>query len=498
MKSIYRYLLASALVCLLTGCALVPKTPAATTATEAPTTQPQVTEIAQIVTEDTIGQLEEYPQLQKADLTGSTCYEAIEAYCLSHPEVEVTYTVDLGGTQAAADTAELILPAGSFQFAMLQTNLQYLKQVTDVVFPETELTAQELDALQSQYPELTLSYSLLFGDNAVYNDARSVDLSFLDEEGLTAAYPRLAMLPELTSVNLLDEEGSNIHSLALISEIQEALPNTTLHCRFDLFGKTVSTEEEEIIYSSQYIGNRIEDAPQQLRQALSVLKNCKRFVLDNCHFENEVLAEIREEFRDTTKLVWRVWFGGDGSCLTDREIIRYMPTLTGDNSHDLIYCEDARFIDVGHNEALFNVNFVSKMSKLEAIIISGSPVSDMTPFAGCESLKFLELAYCMYVTDISAVANCTNLERINIAYTSVSDLSPLDDRNLVAMVDTHSKVPAEELERFTQLHPETLLCHTGDQPYGYPWRYNEDRTPNDYYAMLRVIFDYDHPAQTRW
>lgn len=487
-------LLAAVLLGLLAGCGAAPQV----IPTEPTVTEPPVTELTIVVTEDNIHQLEDYPDLQKLDLTGSTCYGAIEDYKAAHPDVEILYTVDLGGTEAAPDAEELILPNDSFQMAKLQENLPYLHHVTAVIFPETELTAQELADFQEQYPEIAVSYSVLFGDLAVYNDAQSIDLSGLAVEELPEAARKLDMLPELTSIDLLGDLEEKVIPLELAYQIQEAFPDAALRCQFDLFGKLLSTEDEEIGYINQYIGNKIEDAPQQLRQALSILKGCKRFVLDNCHFDNDLLAEIRDEFRDTTKLVWRVYFGGDGSCLTDREIIRYMPTLTGDNSRNLIYCEDARFIDVGHNETLFNVNFVSKMTKLEAIIISGSPVSDMTPFAGCESLKFLELAYCMYVTDISAVANCKNLERINIAYTGVSDLSPLDEFDLIAMVDTHSKVSEEELARFTQLHPNTLLCHTGDQPYGYPWRYNEDRTPNDYYAMLRVVFDYDHPAQTRW
>ena len=42
-----------------------------------------------VVTEDTIGELEGYPNLQKLDLTGSTCYKAILEYMEAHPETEV-------------------------------------------------------------------------------------------------------------------------------------------------------------------------------------------------------------------------------------------------------------------------------------------------------------------------------------------------------------------------------------------------------------------------
>ena len=56
-------------------------------------------ELALVLTEADFAQLEEYPNLKKLDLTGSTCYDAIEDYIASHPEVEVTYTVALAGKE---------------------------------------------------------------------------------------------------------------------------------------------------------------------------------------------------------------------------------------------------------------------------------------------------------------------------------------------------------------------------------------------------------------
>ena len=55
---------------------------------------PDVEEITLVVTEQTIHQLEDYPNLKKADLSGSTCYAQIADYAKAHPQVEVIYTVD--------------------------------------------------------------------------------------------------------------------------------------------------------------------------------------------------------------------------------------------------------------------------------------------------------------------------------------------------------------------------------------------------------------------
>ena len=66
-------------------------------------------ELIIVVTEDTISQLEEYPNLKKADLTGSLCYDAILEYMDKHPDVTVIYTVSIGATDISNDVISLEL-----------------------------------------------------------------------------------------------------------------------------------------------------------------------------------------------------------------------------------------------------------------------------------------------------------------------------------------------------------------------------------------------------
>ena len=39
---------------------------------------------------------------------------------------------------------------------------------------------------------------------------------------------------------------------------------------------------------------------QTVRNALDLLKNCKRFVLENCQISNETMAKLRDDYRDRT------------------------------------------------------------------------------------------------------------------------------------------------------------------------------------------------------
>lgn len=491
MKLVSKAILAALAALLLCGCGR--NAPQRTETT----TEPKVERIAQVVTEQSLLELEQnYPDLLEADFTGSECYDAIEAYAARNPQVRVRYLVRLGSTAVEPDAAALELNPGDFDYEILRQNLRYLPKLQSLYLKQTTLSMEEIETLKQENPNLQIDCGLDFLGILCESDTTQLDLSGLDPEAVLSSADMLSLLPKLERIELMTADSTTAYSLEQAARLQSFVPQALLHVSFELFGKQVSTTDEEVSYANQYIGNK-EGSLDTLRTALTVMRGCKRLVLDNCHFTNEELAALREEFRDTTKVVWRVWFG-EGGCLTDRTVIRHVYGLYDYNSTNLIYCEDAEFLDFGHNEYLKQCDFVAGMPKLRAVILSGSMVSDLSPFENCPNLEFLELAYCGYVTDLSPLAGCENLKRLNIAYTKASDLSPLDALNMEVLVDAHAQTSEEERSRFDQLHPDCLVQHTGDDPYKYPWRYEQNGDPNEYYALLKEKFGYPNPANTLW
>ena len=491
MKLVSKAILAALAALLLCGCGR--NAPQRTETT----TEPKVERIAQVVTEQSLLELEQnYPDLLEADFTGSECYDAIEAYAARNPQVRVRYLVRLGSTAVEPDAAALELNSADFDYEILRQNLRYLPKLQSLYLKQTTLSMEEIETLKQENPNLQIDCGLDFFGILCESDTTQLDLSGLDPEAVLSSADMLSLLPKLERIELMTADSTTAYSLEQAARLQSFVPQALLHVSFELFGKQVSTTDEEVSYANQYIGNK-EGSLDTLRTALTVMRGCKRLVLDNCHFTNEELAALREEFRDTTKVVWRVWFG-EGGCLTDRTVIRHVYGLYDYNSTNLIYCEDAEFLDFGHNEYLKQCDFVAGMPKLRAVILSGSMVSDLSPFENCPDLEFLELAYCGYVTDLSPLAGCENLKRLNIAYTKASDLSPLDALNMEVLVDAHAQTSEEERTRFDQLHPDCLVQHTGDDPYKYPWRYEQNGDPNEYYALLKEKFGYPNPANTLW
>lgn len=441
------------------------------------------------LTEEDMVLLEYFPNLTKIDATGCENYVLLESLAALRPECQVIYQVNLGNTAVSPDHIALTLSAGSFDFDTLLENLKHLPLLTELSFPKTDLTLEQIDAVSAAYEGITVSYTVDIAGQELSPEVTEIDLSQLTSDQIEAVSQKIPMLPNLTSVELMTAEGTSSLSLADVKALNAAAPDAVFHYTFDFYGYTISTTDAEVHIKNKRIGD---EGVEEVRQVLDIMENCDRFVLEYCSISNEVMAQLREDYRDTTKVVWRVVFG-KGSCLTDSEVIRTTYNLTAKNCQDLIYCEDARYMDLGHNEDLTTVEFVAGMPNLEMIIVSGAPIKDLTPFENCKNLRILEIAFCHYIEDISPLAACENLTMLNIGYTQVTDLSVLDDKAMELLCLDGSKVGAEERARFSELQPDCWLTYGDKQPYGRGWRYDKEDKPLEWYSNIIDVFGYPEP-----
>ena len=444
------------------------------------------------ITEGDMAMLNYFPGLKSVDAMGCGDYAAIEALKAAYPKLEVRYQVSLGEKSFDPDVTELTLENGDYQLEALLENLKHLPGVTTILLPKTDLTFEQMDAIRAAYEAVSLDFTVEVLGQEYASDTASLDLSAMTSEDVEAVSAALPMLAGLTEIQLMDASGKSALTLEDVKAIQTAAPDALVHYSFDFFGVKLSTTDEEVHIKNKKIGDANE---AQVRLALDVMENCSRFVLENCKLTNETMAKIREDYRDKTKVVWRIWFGKVGSTLTDAEILRAVYDLQDDNSSALYYCEDVRYIDIGHSDFLDGIDFMAGMTKLEAAIISGAPVKSLEPLANCTELKFLELANCIYFTDLSPLANCTQLEMLNLSYAKIEDLSALDELPLTHFTYIRNKTSAEEEARFIEKHPECwTVFENGDQPYGKGWRYDEDGlTFLPWYAKLVEVFRYPNP-----
>ena len=497
-------LCAAAAVFMLSGCRETPD-PAALAASEIITlptapvmeetiaeTDPReaVEELTMVLEAGQMYTLEHYPNLKAVDLSGSTCYDAILSYMEKHPEVDVTYTVDLGGTQVPGYVSDATLAAGGYTYEALLENLQYLPALTQVSLSDVDLTTEQISSLAAAYPRITLNYSIQLLGESCSSTVTELDLSAMGSAQISDAMEKLGLLPNLETVTL-----SNALSMEDVARLQEACPNTRFVYSFSLFGKTLSTADTEVIFKKADIGN---EGEAEIRKALDILDDCQRFVLDDCGLDYEVLADIREDYREGPKVVWRVYFGVGGryNTLTDDTIIRCVENVTDATCGPMKYLEDVVHADLGHNDTLTDASFVQYMPSLETLILSGSAITTLEGFENCRNLQWLELAYCAKITDVTPLSGCENLKFLNLSFTGVKDYMPLDSLPLERFVCLSPKASKDEQNTFLSIHPkETCITvfYGYTNPYGYGWRYNDNgKTMFWYYKdVVRVVFELD-------
>lgn len=496
LKSRFCLLCMTAAILTLSGCGsghadlATPAAPPAQVETVPPTEDPLllVEDLAVVLDESELYTLSQYPNLKTVDLSGSTCYEAIQNYQLLHPNIAVTYTVDLGGTQVSSTAQNTTLKRDGCSFDALLENLQYLPNLTEISFPEIELTGEQIALLRETYPQLALDYTVnLFG--SAYNlDTEALDLTSMSSSQVEEAARKLGLLPNLTEVKL-----SDALSMEEVAQLQDANPGAAFLYSFYLFGQTLSTTTETVTFKNQNIGN---EGADKIRQALEILDNCSRFLLDNCQIDYDILAEIREEFREKTTVCWRIYFGDNAryNALTDDETIRAVYHVSDANVSDLKYCEGAKYIDMGHNDTLTDLSFVSGMPNLEVFIGSGCAVTELTGFENCKNLTWLELANCLALKNIDSLAGCESLRFLNISYSKVTSLMALDGLPLERFIYLNPRASTEEQNTFVALHKGCRVVYYGYSNPFTPWRYDDNgKTFNAYYKdVVREAFNYDY------
>lgn len=391
------------------------------------------------------------------------------------------------------DVGELTLAEGEYDYDSLLEALPRFKALASLSLPETRLSLAQMEALEAAAPETDVDYSVVLHGLEFARDAEVLDLSWMTKEDLSETLPALALLREVRSAELMDAEGNSDLEKADVHAVMDALPQAKVHYEFDFFGQRLSTLDERV----EFDHIELTDADEPLiREALDILPCCSYFKLDEDKpgISDEIMASIRDDYPQAG-VTWRI-FIEYVNILTDEEILRVTNMLTNESSKPLQYCTNAVYLDVGHNEAMSDLSFVANMPRLECVIISGAKNVDLNDFANCKNLIWMECCFCPKLEDISALADHPTLKYLNVSFTKVRDISMLDNVALERMVAMPEwLISAEDRARFEELHPDCLTAWVGEQPYGYPWRYNSIPavTSNffEYYKEMRLLFCYD-------
>lgn len=450
--------------------------------------------------------LAEFPNLSSADFRGSENLEEIIAWSKSNPQVNVLYDFTLpDGTRVDSSVTQLELYGiSSANLAQYEACLDYLPNLQKVDLGSAESSAnglgpEQLKHLIDRFPNISFEYRMQLMGKPVSLYDESIDLSGLTSGETEQARQALLLMKNLKSVKLGDQNSTPL-SWAEIKSLMDARPEADFSYSFLLYGQPYDLKSEVIDLS--YIP--VSDEGEAVRAALRCMKNCKTLDMDSCGLSNEKMAEIRNEFPQTD-VIWRIWFGQLYSVRTDADrILASKPTVGGvldDNEvAKLQYCTKIKYLDLGHNDAITNISFVSHMPELEVFIIAMNRIYDLSPLANCPKLEYMEVSS-TYISDLSPLANSKALRHLNISCCYyLTDISPLYGLTELERlwISNQTPIPIEQVQQMQAAAPACKISTSTSDPHGDYWRvYSYDINTGLYvwaprYELLRRQIGYDY------
>ena len=320
-----------------------------------------VTRITTVVTADDIAQLEQYPALVRADLTGSTCYDELLEYRAAHPDVTVIYNVNVLGKEYSLDTVSINLsgmdPSKVNEVAKLLPHFSSLRYVELMKEDGTcALTPEQIKTLQAAVPSVPCHFTFeLFGKQVSSSDTviEFVDTPIYDS-GLAEIEKAMALMPKLKTVKL-DNCGTTSEAM---DKLRSKYPDLGIHWRV-WFGKYTCMTDETVL---------------RLTNGLM-----------NDHI-GEMKYLTMAEYVDI----------GHNEYLSDISFFEYMPNVK------LIIASGTAVKDVTPLQNLKNLEFLE--------LVFCDYLKDISPLAGCTGLKYLNISITR-VSDLTPLKDCP-LERM--------------------------------------------------------------------------------------
>ena len=300
-------------------------------------------------------------------------------------------------------------------------------------------------------------------------DTTQLDLRGRGRDTVLAAADGLSQFPALDTVYLGSEADG--FSWDDIARIHNAAPNAALDYGFTLYGTSQNLASDVVNLSHVSVG----DKGAAVTKVLPYMTRCTKLDMDSCGVGHEDMNAIRKAFPDIN-VVWRVNFLGY-SVRTDAErILASRPSVAGE-LHDadvvvLKYCNGCKYLDLGHNESLTNIEFVRGMPNLEVAVIAMNPIRDLSPLEDCPHLEYLE-TQTTSVTDLSPLANLKELRHLNICkLEGLTDISPLyNNPDLMRLwIGCVTPIPAEQVAHMREIAPDCEIDTEVVDPTTGNWR----------------------------
>ena len=414
-----------------------------------------------------------FKQLKSVDATACRDYEMIRGLQARYPDVDVDYTVVIGGQEYGRAAQAVVCADLTDEDIALMAMLPQLKTVDANGCSDPDRIA----ALSAAFPEIHVSYEVhVLG--LTYTEA-DVSATFSDPD-LQELKAGLACLPGMEKVHLVEPTSSPEELRQLMADF----PDITFTWDKTVLGKTFNSAETiydlseiALTQTPSYNWRAALDEAETARitsvveEAMAWFPNAEKVILPPYAFHNETMGAFREKMRPEYKTVWTVYVTSK-PVRTDQEVIHssaYQVCFIDEQSQDLYYCEDAIVVDIGHSYVK-DVSWVRGMPKLKYLILTHNWIKDLTPLSTCKNLVYLELYWNDHIPDYSPLLECTALEDLNVSG-SFADIEPLYKMTWLKNLWANCKgITPEEDAALKAALPNTTVMTTGGSYTTNGWR----------------------------
>ncbi len=365
-------------------------------------------------------------------------------------------------------------------YAELAERLPELTELQNAELGEIRMSPSQLRSLMELRPDVAFSGRFTAAGGSHTLDETVMDLRSADKEALEEYFAWAACMPRLDSIELGTgaADDGRIPWEALAS-LREARPELKVSYAFTLFRQDFTLDSTEM--NLNHI--KMDDQGALVKAVTACMPKLTLLDMDSCGVDDEHMAEIRDALPNA-EVIWRIWFGdseegrfGYSVRTNVTKILASNPgaggELTPENTQSLKYCTKVKYLDLGHNSYLREIDFLRYMPDLEILVLAMADFYDISPLENCSKLRYAELQTSS-LSDLRPLTGLKNLTDLNICYCfALHDISPLYEMPWLKRlwIGCLSPVPAEQVEHFREIAPECEVNTEAEDPTTEGWRY---------------------------
>ena len=444
--------------------------------------------LPQSCTAGEIALLRYFPSLTQVDATSCIVNADFANAAAAYPGVAFVWNATIGSVLVKSSDATLDLTGLSVSVDDVKPFLRGLPALQQVVCDNTGWSAEEIAALEAEYPAISFE-----SDVDVFGESVSANAQTLDLSNKTVDFDKLpevlAQLPNLSSVNL---EGQQV-TFEQMDALMNAFPQISFSFSFELFSQQVTSQTTELELKGYAL-----TSPDEIADKLKYLPNLMKADLSNCGLSNEQMDQLITQF-PSVKFVWMIKIGA-WEVRTDitafskgnrKTFPNGMGSFTGEgktnfNNEDiqaLKYLTDLVYLDLGHGNRISDVSVISQLKHLRVLILSMNKIEDISPLAQLKELECLEI-YQNPIKDISPVAELPKLKYLNCSSTYLEDITPLlglQNLDMLWFVRVRN-IGEEQRQQLIDALKNCNICFTADSSGDGGW------TDNGLYVEYQKAF----------